>query len=70
MLQDIIHCNPASGSELTVLEYRKRLDLTEYVEPHEFAFDEVLSEKSANENVYRKTTRELVKYVFASGKNP
>ena len=29
--QDIIHCNPVTGTALTVLEYRKRLDLTEYV---------------------------------------
>ena len=29
--KDIIHCNALSGSGLTVLEYRKRLDLTEYV---------------------------------------
>ena len=29
--KDIIHCNALSGAELTVLEYRKRLDLTEYV---------------------------------------
>ena len=29
--KDIIHCSGVMGSELTVLEYRKRLDLTEYV---------------------------------------
>lgn len=29
--KDIINCNSRSGSGLTVLEYRKRLDLTEYV---------------------------------------
>ena len=64
--KDIIHCNSLTGSGLTVLEYRKRLDLTEYVEPHDFAFDEVLSETSANEQVYRQTTRDLVKYIFTS----
>ena len=49
-----------------MLEYRKRLDLTEYVEPHEFEFDTVLCETSANEQVYRQTTRHLVEYIFAS----
>ena len=65
--KDVILCNTASGSGITVLEYRKRLDLTEYVEPHAFEFDAVLSHESSNEAVYRQTTRELVRYVFASG---
>ncbi|KAJ1470288.1 P-loop containing nucleoside triphosphate hydrolase protein, partial [Baffinella frigidus] len=51
-----------------VLEYKKRLDLSEYVEQHDFIFDEVLSEACSNKDVYQRTTRELVEYVCKEGK--
>ncbi|EKX42136.1 kinesin-like protein [Guillardia theta CCMP2712] len=64
-LKDVVRV-PAGGKgkELMVLEYKKRLDLSEYVEQHDFAFDEVLSDSCSNDEVYERTTKSLVRYVF------
>lgn len=66
--KDIVASSGRAGdNNLHVMEYKKRLDLTEYVERHEFAFDEVLEESVSNSHVYDRTTREVVDYAFASG---
>eukprot|EP00960_Hanusia_phi_P049898 759851-Hanusia_phi.AAC.2 len=64
-LKDVVRVpSGGQGKELTVLEYKKRLDLSEYVEQHDFAFDEVLSDCCSNDEVYQRTTKSLVRYVF------
>jgi len=45
---DVIHVG-RSAEELKVLEYKRRLDLTEYVEQHDFLFDAVLSDACRSE---------------------
>ena len=49
---------------LVVHEPKKRVDLTTYVENHEFQFDQVFDEKSSNEDVYLATTYPLLRHVF------
>ena len=49
---------------LLVHESRVKVDLTRYVETHDFAFDEVFEEGVNTEDVYRHTARPLVAHVF------
>ena len=49
---------------LVVHEPKKRVDLTTYMENHEFQFDQVFDEKSTNEDVYLATTYPLLRHVF------
>lgn len=47
---------------------RVKVDLTKYIEEHGFVFDEVFDTDASNEDVYRKTAKPLVDYVFSGGK--
>ena len=47
---------------------RLKVDLTKYIETHEFLFDEAFDENSTNEDVYKKTALPLVEYIFEGGK--
>lgn len=69
---------PASGEELDVVkcedlslievcEPRKKVDLKEYVEKHQFQFDYAFDENCDNEYVYRCTARPLVPFVVNGG---
>ena len=49
---------------LLVHESKVKVDLTRYVETHEFAFDECFDEGVSTEDVYRYTARPLVAHVF------
>ncbi|XP_074345406.1 kinesin-like protein KIN-13B [Apium graveolens] len=49
---------------LTVHETKLKVDLTEYVEKHEFVFDAVLSEDVSNDEVYFETVEPIVPIIF------
>ncbi|KAI8901576.1 P-loop containing nucleoside triphosphate hydrolase protein [Globomyces pollinis-pini] len=51
-----------------VLEPKVKVDLTKYVENHEFVFDEAFDANASNEEVYRRTAQPLVQYIFEGGK--
>ncbi|KAM0944437.1 putative plus-end-directed kinesin ATPase [Dioscorea sansibarensis] len=61
--EDIISIEPHSNS-LTVHETKLKVDLTEYVEKHEFVFDAVLDEDVSNDEVYRETVEPVVPAIF------
>ncbi|KAK7271913.1 hypothetical protein RJT34_28183 [Clitoria ternatea] len=49
---------------LTVHETKLKVDLTQYVEKHEFVFDAVLNEEVTNDEVYRETVEPIVPIIF------
>ncbi|KAK9729069.1 hypothetical protein K7432_000582 [Basidiobolus ranarum] len=53
---------------LAVNEPKLKVDLTKYVEQHEFVFDEVFDSTADNEQVYTRTALPLVEYIFEGGK--
>ncbi|GKV06594.1 hypothetical protein SLEP1_g18467 [Rubroshorea leprosula] len=61
--EDIITIEPNSNS-LTVHEKKLKVDLTEYVERHEFLFDAVLNEDVSNDEVYSETVQPIVPLIF------
>lgn len=61
--EDIITIEPHSNS-LTVHETKLKVDLTEYVEKHEFVFDSVLDEDVSNDEVYHETVEPIVPAIF------
>lgn len=61
--EDIITIEPHSNS-LTVHETKLKVDLTEYLEKHEFVFDAVLDEDVSNDEVYHETVEPIVPAIF------
>ncbi|KAK3808743.1 MAG: P-loop containing nucleoside triphosphate hydrolase protein [Benniella sp.] len=57
-----------TGRQLTVDEPKVRVDMTKYIERHNFVFDEVFDSDSSNEEVYKRTAYPLVQYLFEGGK--
>ncbi|EKX47556.1 hypothetical protein GUITHDRAFT_69382 [Guillardia theta CCMP2712] len=53
-----------NNQSLTVLEPKTKVDLTKFTEEHNFFFDEVLSDNTANKEVYKRCGSPLVRYVF------
>ncbi|KAL3648685.1 Kinesin-like protein KIN-13A [Castilleja foliolosa] len=51
-------------SYLTVHEPKLKVDLTAYVEKHEFCFDAVLGEEVTNDEVYRNTVEPIIPIIF------
>ncbi|CAI9762626.1 unnamed protein product [Fraxinus pennsylvanica] len=49
---------------LTVHETKLKVDLTAYVEKHEFCFDAVLDEHVTNDEVYRATVEPIIPTIF------
>ncbi|KAK7292265.1 hypothetical protein RIF29_08043 [Crotalaria pallida] len=49
---------------LTVHEPKLKVDLTAYVEKHEFCFDAVLDEHVTNDEVYRNTVEPIIPTIF------
>ncbi|KAJ3005846.1 Kinesin-like protein kif24, partial [Thoreauomyces humboldtii] len=49
-------------------EPKVKVDLTKYVEQHEFIFDEAFDSHCTNDDVYRRTAFPLVEYIFGGGK--
>ncbi|KAL8122971.1 hypothetical protein AgCh_011088 [Apium graveolens] len=61
--EDIVTIESQSNF-LTVHETKFKVDLTEYVEKHEFVFDAVLSEEVSNDEVYSETVEPIVPIIF------
>ncbi|XP_074280970.1 kinesin-like protein KIN-13B [Silene latifolia] len=55
-------------SALTVHETKLKVDLTEYMERHEFVFDAVLDEHVSNDKVYAETVEPIVPLIFRKTK--
>ncbi|XP_076909271.1 kinesin-like protein KIN-13A [Bidens hawaiensis] len=53
-----------SGNGLTVHEPKLKVDLTAYVEKHEFCFDAVLDQQVTNDEVYRETVQPIIPIIF------
>ncbi|XP_061338537.1 kinesin-like protein KIN-13B [Gastrolobium bilobum] len=52
------------SNSLTVHETKLKVDLTQYVEKHEFVFDAVLNEEVTNDEVYHETVEPIVPIIF------
>ncbi|GKV27019.1 hypothetical protein SLEP1_g36228 [Rubroshorea leprosula] len=63
--EDIIETN---SNSLVVHETKLKVDLTEYVEKHEFVFDAVLNEEVSNDEVYHETVEPIVPIIFQQTK--
>ncbi|XP_047341166.1 kinesin-like protein KIN-13B [Impatiens glandulifera] len=61
--EDIVTIESRSNS-LTVHETKLKVDLTEYMEKHEFVYDAVLNEEVSNDEVYRETVEPIVPIIF------
>ncbi|KAK4791548.1 hypothetical protein SAY86_031961 [Trapa natans] len=59
--EDIIETH---SNSITVHETKLKVDLTEYVEKHEFVFDAVLNEEVSNDEVYGETVEPIVPIIF------
>ncbi|ORX51629.1 kinesin-domain-containing protein [Hesseltinella vesiculosa] len=60
---------PCLGTRsLHVNEPKLRLDMSKYIEQHNFTFDDVFDMDEANEVVYERTALPLVHYIFQGGK--
>lgn len=51
-------------NSLTVHEPKLKVDLTAYVERHEFCFDAVLDQQVTNDEVYRETVQPIIPIIF------
>ncbi|KAK1377589.1 hypothetical protein POM88_024333 [Heracleum sosnowskyi] len=61
--EDIIAIESNTNS-LSVHEKKFKVDLTEYVERHEFFYDAVLNENVSNEEVYSETVEPIIPILF------
>nr|XP_029118769.1 kinesin-like protein KIN-13A [Elaeis guineensis] len=57
-----------NNAYLTVHEPKLKVDLTAYVEKHEFYFDAVLDEHVTNDEVYRETVEPIIPTIFQRAK--
>eukprot|EP01135_Chromosphaera_perkinsii_P008751 Nk52_evm84s1444 gene=Nk52_evmTU84s1444 len=55
------------GTSVIVHEPKLKVDLTKYLENHQFNFDYAFGENSSNELVYQYTAKPLVKTIFEKG---
>ncbi|XP_008655223.1 kinesin-like protein KIN-13A isoform X2 [Zea mays] len=60
--EDIIDVH--NSQFLTVHEPKLKVDLTAYVEKHDFCFDTVLGENVTNDEVYRETVEPIIPLIF------
>lgn len=65
--RDIIEAS--SPNSLNVFELKEKVDLTKYVETHNFVFDRVFSDSCDNEDVYQDTAKPLVEALFEGGRS-
>lgn len=61
--EDIISIDRSTNA-LAVHETKFKVDLTEYVENHEFVFDAVLDEDVSNDEVYSETVEPIIPIIF------
>ncbi|KIZ05656.1 kinesin family member 2/24 [Monoraphidium neglectum] len=64
---DVVEVSRTSAY-VVVNETKVKVDLTKYLERHQFNFDEALDEYVTNDQVYRHTVQPLVATLFANGK--
>eukprot|EP00659_Diplonema_papillatum_P019220 gene19220-29599_t len=55
-------------STIYVQEPKTRVDCSQYIEEHEFTFDEVFEDDATNEIVYQRTAAPLIETVFEGGR--
>lgn len=60
--EDIVTVN--DNTYLAVHEPKLKVDLTAYVEKHEFCFDAVLDQNVSNDEVYRETVEPIIPTIF------
>ena len=60
--------NVHDNAYLFVHEPKLKVDLTAYVEKHEFCFDAVLDEQVSNDEVYRVTVEPIIPTIFQQTK--
>ena len=65
--EDVVEAMPRQSCVI-VNEIKVKVDLTKYVEKHNFIFDETFDENVSNEAVYKLTVGPLVKTLFRMGK--
>ncbi|KAJ1749616.1 hypothetical protein LPJ79_003600 [Coemansia sp. RSA 1821] len=63
--KDVVVTN--SNRSLSVMEPKVKVDLTKYIEESRFKFDEVFDEQASNTQVYERTAKPLVDYIFSGG---
>ncbi len=63
---DVVSVRP--GPTCVVHEPKQKVDLTKFVETHEFVFDEVFSHEATNRQIYQRTCKPLVKFFLDKGK--
>nr|AMS24242.1 kinesin 13b protein [Marsilea vestita] len=61
--EDIVAID-GNGCSLTVHEPKLKVDLTAYVEKHDFTFDAVLNDQVSNDEVYRETVEPIIPTIF------
>ena len=64
---DVIECDSDSAA-LTVYEPKTKVDMTKYIETHQFRFDDVFDVDVDNDCLYAQSVRPLVATVFKSGR--
>lgn len=57
-----------TSQSIVVHEPKTKVDLTRYIEHHQFVFDRVFDSDCTNEHVYAETARPLIESVFQGGK--
>ena len=63
--EDIISVNEEKNS-IIVKEKKLKVDLTKFIEEHNFNFDLVYDEKKTNEQIYLETVRPMIQYTFSN----
>ncbi|KAJ1727416.1 hypothetical protein LPJ61_004581 [Coemansia biformis] len=63
--KDIVQ--PTGSRSLAVMEPKVKVDMTRYIEESRFSFDEVFGEHADNTQVYERTAKPLVEYMFGGG---
>lgn len=64
---DVIQCDPNSAC-LSVHEPKTKVDMTRYIETHQFRFDDVFDADVNNDSLYIQAVRPLIATVFKSGR--
>jgi kinesin family protein 2/24 len=66
--QDVDILEVVNDLQLIIHEPKQKVDLTKYIEQHDFCFDEVFDAKATNVEVYDRTAKLLVDHVFNGGR--
>lgn len=64
---DVIQCDPESAS-LSVHEPKTKVDMTKYIETHQFCFDDVFDDDVDNDSLYIQAVRPLIATALKSGR--